>query len=276
MVIPAHNEEAVIGRCLSGLTAGEGADALQIIVVCNGCSDNTAALAGQYPRVQVVSIGTASKIAALNAGDQYASYFPRAYVDADIDTTAKDLLRAAQELSDRVHVVAPRMNIDLTGSGWLVKCFYDVWMRLPYFATNHMVGSGIFILSEAGRRRFGDFPNLISDDGYVRSLFADDERRTASGCTFTVFAPKDVNSLLKIKTRVRLGNLQVKKLYPQLQIGGENSFSSLVGLVLKKPWLLPSGIIYVVVQWLTKRRSMARLQAQQLVWDRDNSSRTLR
>jgi glycosyltransferase involved in cell wall biosynthesis len=274
VVIPAHNEESVIGRCLSRLTSDGYADQLQIIVVCNGCSDKTAEVAGRFSHVEVVSIETASKIAALNTGDQHAKHFPIAYVDADINITGKDLILAAYELSDRVQVVAPRVIIDLTGSSWLVKSFYSVWMQLPYFSTNHMVGSGVFILSEKGRSRFGPFPNLISDDGYVRSLFESAERKTTDGCSFTVYAPRDIKSLLKIKTRVRLGNMQVMKLYPHLQVGGENTSTSFVRLLLRKPWLVPSGIVYVCVQWITKRRSVARLHAQTLVWDRDNSSRT--
>lgn len=273
VVIPAHNEESVIGRCLSRLTSGGCADQLQIIVVCNGCSDNTARVAGGFSGVEVVSIDTASKVAALNAGDQCAKYFPIAYVDADINITSKDLVLAANGLSHTVHVVAPRMIIDLTGSSWIVKSFYHIWMQLPYFSANHMVGSGVFILSEAGRKRFGLFPNLISDDGYVRSLFDNNERKTVNGSSFTVYAPKDIKNLLKIKTRVRLGNMQVVQLYPHLQVGGENTLKSFIRLLLRKPWLVPQGIVYVCVQWLTKRRSAARLNSQKLGWDRDNSSR---
>ena len=44
-VIPAHNEEAVIGRCLTALLAGARRDELDIIVVCNGCTDRTAEVA---------------------------------------------------------------------------------------------------------------------------------------------------------------------------------------------------------------------------------------
>jgi len=272
-VIPAHNEESVISRCLSQLTSDEYASQLQIIVVCNGCSDNTDQVASRFSGIEVVSIETASKIAALNAGDQYAKHFPIAYVDADIKVTGKDLILAASELSDTVQVVAPRMCIELTGSSWLVRSFYNIWMQLPYFSARHMVGSGVFILSEKGRSRFGLFPNLISDDGYVRSLFDNTERKTVSKSSFTVYAPKDIKSLLKIKTRVRMGNMQVMQLYPDLRVGGENTSKSFVRLLFRKPWLLPSGVVYVWVQWLTKRRSAARLSSQMLGWDRDNSSR---
>lgn len=277
VVIPAHNEEAVIGRCLASLTAGESASSLQIIVVCNGCNDNTAAVAGQFPGVKVIAIDKASKIAALNAGDQALDSYPVAYVDADVDVSAEDLVIASEGLSDSVHIVAPRLRINLVGSNIWVRAFYRIWMQLPYFATNNMVGSGIFILSEAGRKRFGVFPDVIADDGYVRGLFNNSERRTIDGCQFTVFAPTTLPDLIKIKTRVRFGNMQVAAQFPGMQVGGENSSAAFLRLLLTKPWLIPSGGLYFGVQWLTKRRAKARFKSQQpMVWDRDNSSRVSR
>src|ERR1700730_14723213 len=77
VVIPSHNEEHVIGRCLQALTDGAQADELEIIVVCNGCSDRTAAIARTWPATTVVELSEVSKSAALNAGDLHATRFPR-------------------------------------------------------------------------------------------------------------------------------------------------------------------------------------------------------
>lgn len=277
VVIPAHNEESVIARCLTSLTQGAGAEQLRIIVVCNGCSDRTAAIAAQFSGVQVINIETASKIAALNEGDRHVADFPVAYVDADIDVTARDLLIASQGLSDKILVTAPRLKISVAGCGFLVKAFYSVWTRLPYFSTNNLVGSGIFIMSQRGRERFEAFPDVVADDGYVRGLFSNDERKTIDGCQFTVFAPKDLASLIKIKTRVRYGNMQVTKLYPSIKVGGENTSGSFIHLMLHRPWLIPAGVVYFFVQSLTRRRSDARFRSNaELTWDRDNSSRASR
>lgn len=277
VVIPAHNEESVIGRCLNSLTKGDGADQLSIIVVCNGCSDQTAQLASQYSNVTVLSIDVASKIAALNEGDRHVQSYPVAYVDADIDVTASDLIAATRALSDTVKVTAPRIRINVDGCDVLVKAFYSVWTRLPYFSTNNLVGSGIFILSEEGRKRFAEFPDVVADDGYVRGLFTNQERQTAEGCGFTVFAPKDIVSLVKIKTRVRYGNMQVAARYSDIKVGGENTSKAFLALMLRRPWLLPAGAVYVLVQSMTKRRALARFQSQtEMTWDRDQSSRASR
>src|SRR5262245_58336894 len=45
VVIPAHNEARVIERGLSSLLEGARPGELEIVVVCNGCTDDTAARA---------------------------------------------------------------------------------------------------------------------------------------------------------------------------------------------------------------------------------------
>ena len=61
VVIAAHNEEAVIGRCLDALLAEDGG--LDITVVANGCGDRTAAVRSAHPLATTVmsrSSGSAS------------------------------------------------------------------------------------------------------------------------------------------------------------------------------------------------------------------------
>ena len=85
VVIPAHNESAASGaawtRCSPTWTPGE----LEVVVVCNGCADDTAALARSsgHP-VRVIEFEAASKPAALRAGDELARALPRIYLDADV------------------------------------------------------------------------------------------------------------------------------------------------------------------------------------------------
>ena len=45
VVIPAHNERRVIGRCLRALREGAAPGELDVIVVANACTDDTAAIA---------------------------------------------------------------------------------------------------------------------------------------------------------------------------------------------------------------------------------------
>src|SRR6476659_6853296 len=84
VVIPAHDEAAVIGRCLRSIEAAVRERDLEVVVVCNGCADATADVAASFPWARVVEIDEASKPAALRAGDRAVSAFPRVYLDADV------------------------------------------------------------------------------------------------------------------------------------------------------------------------------------------------
>jgi glycosyltransferase involved in cell wall biosynthesis len=85
VLIPAHNEGAVISRCLHHLFEGTDAGDFEVAVVCNGCDDDTAAVArASAPPVEVIELDEASKPAALRAGDRLLRTFPRLYLDADV------------------------------------------------------------------------------------------------------------------------------------------------------------------------------------------------
>ncbi|WP_344805808.1 glycosyltransferase [Allohahella marinimesophila] len=286
IIIPAHNEAAVISRCLSSLLEGCQVNAamddasLQVVVVCNGCTDDTAAIArsfeSRFHQLLVIETSTASKSFSLNLGDEHAEHFPRVYLDADIVTTISDLRFAASalEADERLKCVAPEMRVDTRRSSLGVRAFYAVWLRLPYFTDGRMVGSGVYILSQAGRERFDRFPSIISDDGFVRSRFEPHERLTIRGSCFTVQAPTKLSSLIKIKTRVRTGNLELECRYPGSLIGGENTGGALVSLLRARAYLLPAVLLYVIVQKLTLHRARARVAMGEFsYWERDDSSR---
>ena len=76
IVIPAHNEGSVIERLLESLTADAGTHEFDIIVVCNGCTDDTAARARACPYgITVLETDIPSKVNALNMGDEAARAF---------------------------------------------------------------------------------------------------------------------------------------------------------------------------------------------------------
>ena len=78
VIIPARNESLVIARTLKAITAGADPDQIDVVVVCNGCTDGTAAIArGFGAPVRVIESDVGGKTNALNLGDQAASTFPR-------------------------------------------------------------------------------------------------------------------------------------------------------------------------------------------------------
>lgn len=275
VIIPAHNESAVIRRTLTAAQAALKHEPGEIIVVCNGCTDETAAICRQFsPAIKVIELEQGSKILALNAGDRAAAGFPRFFVDADIvvsETTFRDVSKVLRE--GRVHAAAPRMVIRSDSSSWCVRAFYRIWSETPYHQRGH-VGSGLFAVSEHGRRRFDEFPNLIADDEYVRRQFQPSERQVVDDCTFLIDAPRNLKSLIKVKTRSRLGNYQLATRYPELKTGGGSSTIGLLRNVVRRPALWSKFPVYLGVVFLTSWRARRQFaQGQFGVWERDESTR---
>ncbi|WP_191283742.1 glycosyltransferase [Pseudolysinimonas yzui] len=269
VVIPAHNEERVLPRLLASLAD----ERLEIIVVANGCSDATADVA-RAAGVRVVELAEGSKVAALDAGDEAASVFPRAYVDADIEIDAAGLLAVAARLRDGPELVAsPGLRLDLSGASWPVRAYYAVWEVSSFRRRGH-IGSGVYVLSAEGRRRFGAFPPVIGDDRFVQGLFGHAERATVDDAEFVVRPPRTLRALLARGARIAAGNRQLQRagLAGHAPTRGA-SLGELVGTVARRPALWGPFLIYVGVQLRTAALADRKLRISDEVWDRDETSR---
>lgn len=273
VVVPAHDEAAVIGRLLGGLLSGARPGELEIVVVANGCRDATAAVARSFgPAVTVVETPVASKANALNLGDRAATVFPRLYVDADVAIDVRAVRETAAVLrSGRALAAAPRMQVDLRGASRAVKAFYAVWMRHPHFREG-MVGSGVYGLSQQGRARFHQFPEVTADDAFVHRMFGADERMTVRTCSFTVRAPRTLGALVRIKTRSRRGNLELDGRYPALARGRARGRTTLATEVLLRPTLWPAAPAYLAVT-LATAFAARRGRGKGVAWERDETTR---
>ena len=274
IVIPARNEGRVIARTLRAMTTGAAVGEIDVLVVCNGCTDDTVSIARSFgPPVRVIETEVGSKAHALNLGDQASLAFPRIYVDADVIITLSSIraLAARLDLGD-VLAVAPQSCVDLDGCSWYVRAYYDVRSRLPS-ARQGIGGSGVYALSHAGRRRFGEFPNVAADDSYVRIQFTPKERETLAYVNSTVFAPRMIKDLILIRTRAYYGTLELARRCPDLWDNvGERNHRSVVGL-LKSPSLWPKLIVYCYVNIMARYKAVARFRTANFHWERDNSSR---
>lgn len=180
LVIPASNEAAWIGRCLQSVADSDPVPGgLQVIVVANGCRDDTAGVArgfsGRLPGLQVIELATGSKPLALNAGDRAAQGAGRAYLDADCVLSPGVLAALAAVLAQPAPVYAGATPVIPPARSAVTRAYARFWQRLPF---NRAVapGYGLFAVNAAGRARWGDFPAIISDDTFVRALFLPAER----------------------------------------------------------------------------------------------------
>ncbi|MDD5392009.1 MAG: glycosyltransferase family 2 protein [Thiothrix sp.] len=208
VIVPAHNEASVIRRCLDSLNGQAELDTL--IVACNGCTDSTADIVRtHYPQAICLDIAIPSKVNALNEAEKHITSWPVFYIDADTRLSANAIQDISSALADgKTLLAAPEPVIDTSHSSWAVRQFYRVWLQLPYIRDG-VVATCSYVISEAGHQRFSRFPDIINDDGFVRCQFDRSERRNVPGTYVYIAAPHNLASLIKIKTRARLGNMQL-------------------------------------------------------------------
>jgi hypothetical protein len=271
VVVPAHDEERVLPRLLRVLRDPR----LEVVVVANGCRDATAATARSAgPGIRVVEIPAASKPAALDAGDDAATVFPRAYVDADVEVDAATLLALAEVLADRALVASPAVRLELAGASRGVRAYYRIWQLSEFRSAGH-IGSGLYAVSRDGRERWGRFPPLIGDDRYVQGLFSPAERATLADRAFAIRPPRTLRSLVARGARIAAGNAQLRDAgLTGATPSATASFRGLLGRVAPHPALWPAFVLYCVVQLRTRalaRRLLAAADAP--VWTRDETSR---
>jgi hypothetical protein len=171
-----------------------------------------------------------------------------------------------------VLAVAPTRDIDLTGCSWLVREYYGVRSRLPS-SREGIGGSGVYALSDAGRRRFGQFPDIIADDTYVRVQFKPEERATLASIKSKVFPPRTIRELISIRTRGYAGTFELANRYPELFSNrGETNNQALTKL-FTQPRLWPGLLVYCFVTTFARYRAIVRSRARASVWQRDDTSR---
>lgn len=278
VVVPAHDEEAVVGRCLDALAPFDEDEGLEVVVVCNGCTDQTARVAAAHGRgVRVAEIEEASKTAALNRGDEIARGYPRFYVDADMTLPAAALRELAATMQTRGALLcAPGLSYDVSESSAAVRAYYRIWTRLPS-VRHEPVGRGVYGMSREGRARFDAFPDVVADDHYVRDLFRADERYVAEQPVSVVRAPATLRDLLRRKMRVFSSNADLDRRTEAGTRRGAHRRRQWLGVVREEPRLLASLPVYLFVS-VQPRLAVRwrRLRGRGIEWGRDESGRAQR
>lgn len=224
VILPASNEESYLGHCLGALLASDavpgGAEA---IVVANGCRDRTAEVARGFEaaaqaagwRLHVIDRAEGDKIGALNAGDALARGALRAYLDADVlvsPTLMADLTQALLAAQGPAYAsgtaIIPRADSAIT------RAYARLWQRLP-FARSVAPGYGLFAVNAAGRARWGAFPQIISDDTFVRLNFAPEER-IGLKATYSWPMVEGWSRLVRVRRRQDAGVTEIARRWPEL------------------------------------------------------------
>lgn len=278
VIIPAHNEAAVIGRTLAALSPVLATGRVEVIVACNGCVDDTASIAMAYDGVQVIQVDAASKVAALNAADVVATAWPRLYLDADIGISPTALRMVIDRLG-RGDVLAarPAFRYDDTGATRLVRAFYRARRRMP--STNLALwGAGAYALSEAGHQLLPQFPSVTADDLYVDGLFTDAEKAILHTPPVNVQTPRDRRSLMAILRRNYRGQAELLASGParQTPVHVRTTRQSVRELLGSISGLRSARDAFVYGAFVAAARFTLRGTGRRTsnpIWERDESSR---
>lgn len=271
VIIPAHNEAAVISRVLAPLAALVGEGVIEVVVACNGCTDGTAAVAGAFPGVRVLELSEPGKAQALNAADEITNGFPRIYLDADIEVTRSAIMAVLRELDHGPTLAArPPCVYDTEDSSALVRAYHRARRRLPASATA-LWGAGIYAVSEAGHARIGGFPDLRADDFYVDSVFAAGEVRIVESPPVVVRAPHTARSLLTVLGRTYAANSECERALTGHGSVARRTTGNL-GVLVRSARSLPmlvDAVVYAGFAAGGRLRSRRRMPT----WARDDSTR---
>lgn len=243
IIIPAHNEAGYIAECLAHVLA-QDADSFQVIVAANACTDDTVAIARRFEddfaalghTLTVLDLPTPGKISALNAAETLAVPGPHIYLDADVlcDPGLMGQLEAA------LRTTAPRYAtgtlVVARAQTALTRAYARLWQELP-FVKSGTVGAGLFAVNAAGRARWEAFPDIISDDTFVRLNFTPSERIQVPARYHWPMI-EGFSGLVKVRRRQNAGVTQVRHLYPDLMANDTTPGLGLAGaarLALRHP-----------------------------------------
>ncbi|MGI8666442.1 MAG: glycosyltransferase [Jatrophihabitans sp.] len=274
IVVPAHNEAGGIARLLTGLLAGAGEQEFEVLVVCNGCTDQTATIAGSIsPDVVVIEIEQPSKRAALARGDAQARYLPRIYLDADLEIGATDIRKLIQALAEPgVLAVGPSRLLPRTGLSWPVRAYYGIWEQLPGVRSG-LFGRGVIALSGPGYERIRQLPPAMSDDLAISEAFSVDERRVLDSASVLIRPPRTLRDLMRRRIRVNTGNAQLDQHAPR-SAEARTSPAELAAMVRRNPANLPGVLVFLAVAVASRLAARRRIRRGDYdTWLRDESSR---
>jgi len=277
VVIPAHNEAAVLPRCLLSVLRQQGAGVMRVIVVDNGSHDGTAdvaaAWAGRFAdaghEMLVLRLARGNKSGALNAGDAVTvEHACRIYLDADVEISPGCVagVVAAMEDGSGVEMCAPRMRV-APPRAWLTRRYARAWTGLPW-VTDDAIGGGFYAVSASGRRRWERFPDVLAEDAFVQAQFRRVERRVLGHEHFLVRLPDGWRDLVRLRTRWLSGNRELAR-----TVGGEWGRRAYpvrrrVGMLLARPRLWPDLPLYALVNGVAMWRSRRRESIGTRVWER--------
>ncbi|MDF1669395.1 MAG: glycosyltransferase family 2 protein [Roseovarius sp.] len=259
IILPAHNEADFMAPCLGAVLASDdrGFD-VQLIVIANACTDNTVQVAESFVtdaqrkgwRFEVINTAEPGKLNALNLGDAQAKGTVRAYLDADVVVTPDLMRQIVAALHCDAPLYASGSPVVSPAKSGVTRAYGRVWQRLP-FVTTGVPGFGLFAVNSQGRARWGAFPDIISDDTFVRLSFAPNERLRVPA-TYSWPMVEGLHNLVRVRRRQDKGVEEIAEQCPEL-LQNDNTPKPGMGPMLRIALSDPIGFgVYLLVKLAVK------------------------
>ncbi len=261
VIIAARNEEDYISACLEALLKqSDVGAAVEVILAANACTDRTAEVARALQpdfrqkgwALSIVDVPEPGKVNALNRADGMAQGDMLVFLDADVRCDADLLVQLRAVLATDMPLYATGRLQVAPAKTWFTRQYARFWVELP-FVKGGAVGAGLFAVNRAGRGRWKAFPDIISDDTFVRLQFAPGERVEVPARYHWPMV-EGFSRLVRVRRRQDDGVREIHRLYPQI-VGREAkaklSRSDLIGLMFRMP---VSFAVYALVHLSVRLR----------------------
>jgi glycosyltransferase involved in cell wall biosynthesis len=269
VIIPARNEALGIARTLRSLFRGIAPDDLEVIVACDGCTDDTAEIVRELGLgVRVVEIPPSGKSGALRAAEALTSTLPRIYLDADVEVAGGAVLSVVETLHSGALAARPPVRFCTDGASWLVRRYYAARRRIPSVLSD-LCGAGIYGLAARARARFGDFPEVTADDLFAARIVRSEEVTIVPCEHAVVTTPRTARALLHILARTYRGNREIRRGWPQLDRRPASRTGWELLRQLRNPSAWPDVGVYLGFSLLGRLAATLSRRG----WERDETSR---
>jgi glycosyltransferase involved in cell wall biosynthesis len=259
VIIPAHNEAGFIAKTLDALLRSDlaGHDA-QVIVVANGCTDETVEIARGFEEqaraagwhFTLVDSAEGGKPLALDLGEAEATGGVLVYLDADVTVTPGLIGALARALDSEAPRYGSGTPVISRSPSAITRAYARIWTRLPFF-TSRAPGFGLFAMNRAGRARFGTWPRVRGDDAFARLVFAPEERVQVPD-TFEWPLSDGFGPLVRVRRRQDQGVREVMAQRPDLEVNEDKASLGVLG-TMKLAVSDPIGwLVYAAVKLATR------------------------
>lgn len=226
LIVPAHNEAQTIVATLAALTAQDFSSPFEIIVACNGCTDNTEKIAHEFaannPMAKVIASEKAGMSWGKNFGAQNSCGEILIFVDADTILPSKALsviTAAVENQGDFIGTMAGKPD----QGGIVVKTCFMIANFFTKCKKVHAPG-GVMIMPKSVWEKIGGFdeqlPQGTSSDLIMRA-------RKVGAKYLYLSKVKAITSIRRFeKTGIIAQMLAWRKNHRDLQHGQRNAVSA--------------------------------------------------